>query len=144
MAMSSQHNDFPWCVVGTIVIMYHTTLSMSTSVQYDQRTVFGSHGAYAVWTGTDPRSFNLSANLVAANTLEVIFNLGMVWQAYDWTQKSPPPCKMLIPPLGSSMIFNTKVRIESMDASIPESVHLDYEMPIQIDFSMGLKECKAI
>jgi hypothetical protein len=147
--LSSHHYDAPWCMVGEIVIMYHTTISTSISVQYDERTVFGSHGAYAVWTGTSPRSYSVSANLVAANSAEVVFNLLSVKLAYMWTQNSPPGCKILLLPtsLGASLIFGTMVRIESMDANIDEGVHLDPisgGSPIQITFSMSLKECKPI
>ena len=141
MTISKHHYDVSWCTIGPITIMYHTSISMSTQVTYDERSVFGSHGAYAVWTGTAPRTYSLSANLVAANSNEVKFNMGQVAAAYQWTQQSPPSCQKLTAPGG---IFNTSVRIESFDASIPESTHLDAGAPIQIDFSLGLKECKPI
>lgn len=147
--LSSHHYDAPWCMISEIMIMYHTSISSSISVSYDEKTVFGSHGAYAVWTGTSPRSYSISASLVAANPMEVIFNVGMVGLAYLWTQCSPPGCKILILPtsLGASLLFGTLVRIESMDASIPEMTHLDPisgGSPIQLEFSLNLKECKAI
>ena len=144
MSQSSHHTDVPWCTVGGITILYHTQISMNTSVTYDERTVFGSHGMYAVWTGTAPRTFSVSATLVGANGREVQFNLGQVAAAYKWTQGNPPRCKKLKVPSGASKIFNTRVRIESMDASIPEAVHLFGGAPIQIEFSLNLKECKAI
>ena len=144
MATSNHHEDVKWCTIGDIQILYHTTISMNTSVTYDERTVFGSHGAYAVWTGTAPRNYSISANLVAANTGEVEFNLAQIQTAYNWTQDSPPKCKPLIVPPGAGALFNTHVRIESFDASIPETTHLEAATPIQMDFSLGLKECKAI
>lgn len=143
MATSSHHFDIPWCVIGSIKILYHTSISTNTSVTYDERSVFGSHGAYAVWTGTAPRSYSLSANLVGANPEEVNFNIAQVQNAYNWTQESPPQCRGLKGPSGVGL-FEASVRIESFDASIPEATHLDGGSPIQIDFSLGLKECKAI
>ncbi len=147
--MSSHHWDAPWCMISEIMIMYHTSISSDISVTYDDRTVFGSHGAYAVWTGTSPRDYSISADLVGANSLEVIFNIGMVGLSYLWTQCSPPGCKILLLPtsLGASLIFGTTVRIQSMNASIPEGTHLDPisgGSPIQISFSLSLKECKPI
>ena len=142
---SSHHAEVKWCIVGTIAIMYHTSISVNTSVAYDERTVFGSHGAYAVWTGTAPRSFSISASLVGANLAETTFNLAQVTSAYEWTQESPPGCKGLtLPPVGLAMVLQGTVRIESMDGSIPDGTHIYGGTPIQIDFSMGLKECKAI
>ena len=146
--MSSQfHAEASWCIVGSIIILYHTSISVSTSVTYDARSVFGSHGAYAVWTGTDPRSFTVSASLVGANTSETKFNMEQVLAAYTWTQESPPGCKGLeLPKIDSFGLFNSLVRIESMDGSIPDGTHIDdkWGMPIQIDFSLSLKECRAI
>ena len=145
MDQSSHHQDIPWVVVGKVKILYHTTISMSISVSYDERSVFGSHGAYAVWTGTEPRSFDLSASMVAANTKEAEFNVSQVAEAYDWTQQSPPQCQALVGPIGAGSVFNTDVRILSVSSSIPETVHLTGgEVPIQIDLSLSLKECKAI
>ena len=143
---SAHHIDVPWCIVGNIHIMYHATVTVSTSVQYDQRTVFGSHGAYAVWTGTDPRSFSVSANFVGANALETAFNLGQIQAAYDWTQESPPQCKKIMLPsaVAANSLFGTEVRIESFDGTIPDTVHIYGLAPVQIDFSLSLKECKAI
>lgn len=147
MGESNHHTDVKWCVVGPTTILYHTTISMSIAVQYDQRTVFGSHGAYAVWTGTDPRSYNISANFVAANVTEAQYNVDQITAAYNWTQESPPKCKGLTGPTGVAKIFNTDVRPESVDSSIPEGVHLTpkgHLLPIQIDFSISVKECKEI
>jgi len=140
--ISDHHIDVEWCIVGPITILYHANLSVNTSVTYDERSVFGSHGAYAVWTGTAPRSYSLSTNLVGANSGEVAFNMGLVYLAYDWTQQSPPKCEELKAP--APEIFNTKVRIESYDASIEEGTHLDMNIPIQISLSLSLKECKPI
>lgn len=143
MASSSHHYDVPWTTAGPVVIMYHANISVNTSVQYDQRTVFGSHGAYAVWTGTDPRSYSLSTNMVGANSGEVAFNLGQVVLAYGWTQMSPPTCLPLVSPLTLKDGLVT-VRIESYDSGIDEAVHLDSGMPIQISLSLTLKECRPI
>jgi hypothetical protein len=146
MATSSHHYDTPWCVVGPVTILYHTSISMNTSVSYDERSVFGSHGAYAVWTGTAPRSVSLSANMVAANSNEVMFNIDQVNNAYQWTQENPPSCEALKVKSGMMYraIFDMSVRIESFDSSIAEATHLDGANPIQIDLSLGLKECKPI
>src|SRR5574344_226229 len=138
------HYDLPWCTIGNITILYHTSISVTTNVTYDERSVFGSHGAYAVWSGTAPRNYSLSANLVGARYLEVQFNIAQVVSAYNWTQESPPQCKGLHGPLGVASLFSTSVRIESFDASIPEATHVEYGSPIQIDFSLSLKECKPI
>lgn len=139
MATSAYHRDVPWCTVGPVTILYHANISVNISVQYDQRTVFGSHGAYAVWTGTDPRSFSISSNLVGANSDEVQFNLGQVYSAHEWTQESPPHCGDLASPA-----FWAPVRIESYDSSIEEGVLLDGSTPIQISLSLSVKECKPI
>lgn len=146
MWKSAHHEDIEWCIVGPVSILYHTTISMNVAVQYDQRTVFGSHGAYAVWTGTDPRSFNVSASMVAANSSEIKFNVDQVIAAYQWTQESPPTCQGLTAPTGTSAIFGADVRPESVDSSIQEAVHLDKNGngPIQIDLSLSVKECKEI
>lgn len=144
MALSSHHVDVPWCIVGPIVILYHTSISMNIAVAYDERTVFGSHGAYAVWTGTAPRSYNINASMVGANSLEVLFNMAQVELAYSWTQESPPQCKKLILPLILTRIFTSSVRIESTDATIPEATHIQAAQPIQVEMSLSLKECKAI
>lgn len=144
---SSHHVDVAWCVVGPVSIMYHTSISMNTSVTYDERSVFGSHGAYAVWTGTAPRSYSISASLVGANTMETAFNVSQVRNAYDWTQQSPPRCNNLtLPNMNNRSLFEAAVRIENVDTSIPEMTHTDNasHAPIQIEFSMSLKECKPI
>jgi len=140
--LSDHHTDVEWCVIGPITIMYHANISVNTSVTYDERSVFGSHGAYAVWSGTAPRSFSVSTNLVAANSGEVQFNMGLVYSAYDWTQMSPPICLPLKAP--APAIFDAMVRIESYDSSIEEGTHLDINTPIQISLSLSLKECKPI
>lgn len=139
MAFSAHHIDVDWCVAGPVVIMYHANISVNISVQYDQRTVFGSHGAYAVWLGTDPRSFSVSTNMVGANSGEVAYNLGQVYAAHAWTQESPPHCAEL-----SSPAYSAPVRIESFDSSVEEGVHLNDGIPIQISLSLSLKECKPI
>lgn len=149
MPQSSHHTDADWLVISGkfgIQILYHTSISMSTSVSYDERSIFGSHGAYAVWTGTEPRTYSVSASLVAANGAEVNFNIKQAQSAYAWTQDSPPPCQELKLPTnsGAAYLFETSVRIESFDASIPESTHILESAPVQIEFSLGLKECKAI
>lgn len=144
MASSSHHVDAAWCIVGNVTILHHTTISMNISVAYDERTVFGSHGAYAVWTGTAPRSFSVSSSMVGANIAEIKFNVLQVEAAYSWTQESPPQCKSLKLPSVTSKIFKSAVRIESMDTSIPEMTHIEANTPIQIELSMSLKECKAI
>ena len=144
MATSSHHIDVPWCTVGPVVILYHTSISMNIAVHYDERTVFGSHGAYAVWTGTAPRSFSVSSHMVAANLIEVNFNVAQVEAAYAWTQESPPQCKKLSLPHIYTNIFRSAVRIESTDASIPEATHIQGGKPIQIELSLSVKECKAI
>ena len=142
MGMSAYHIDVSWCVVGDISILYHANVSVNTSVSYDERTVFGSHGAYAVWTGTAPRSVSVSANLVGANSGEVAFNVTQVLNAYNWTQESPPQCRKLTAP--APQLTNMMVRIESFDSSIDEGVLLDGDNPIQISLSLSLKECKPI
>ena len=142
MGMSAHHIDVSWCVVGPVTIMYHANISVSTSVSYDQRSVFGSHGAYAVWTGTEPRSVSVSTSMVAANSAEVKFNMDQVIAAYDWTQGNPPSCRKVQAPAPD--IFNMMVRIESYDSSIEEAVHLDGDSPIQISLSLELKECRPI
>jgi hypothetical protein len=144
MATSAHHVDVPWCIVGGVTILYHTSISMNIAVAYDERTVFGSHGAYAVWTGTAPRSFSIQSSLVGANILEVQFNVAQVEAAYAWTQESPPHCKGLRLPEITSGIFSSSVRIESTDASIPEMTHIQGGRPIQIEMSLSVKECKAI
>jgi len=144
---SSHHYDVEWCTAGPVTILYHANISVNIGVQYDQRTVFGSHGAYAVWTGTDPRSYSISANLVAANADEVAFNLLQIKNAHDWTQESPPSCQPLRSPITHMELTDTgytMVRIEGYDASIDEAVHLDRNRPIQISLSLTLKECKPI
>lgn len=145
--ISAHHNDVPWCVVGPVVILYHASVNVSTSVQYDQRSVFGSHGAYAVWLGTDPRSYSVSSSLVAANSEEVLFNIQMVKAAYDWTQESPPYCGALVSPITNVELDAAgyvDVRIEGYDSSVEEATHLDNMMPIQISLGLTLKECKPI
>lgn len=143
---STHHHDVPWCRVGPIVILYHANINVSTSVSYDERSVFGSHGAYAVWLGTAPRTYSVSTNLVAANSYEVKFNMQQVKAAYDWTQESPPHCAKLVSPITHTEL-DTKsvfVRIESYDSSVEEATHLDSLAPIQISLSLSLKECKPI
>jgi len=142
MGMSAHHIDVAWCVVGPVKIMYHSNISVNVSVQYDARSVFGSHGQYAVWTGTEPRSYSVSSNMVAANADEVQFNLDQVEAAYNWTQENPPGCQKLKAP--ASRIFDAYVRIESYDSSIEEATHLDGTDPIQITLSLSLKECRPI
>jgi len=142
MVTSAHHIDVSWCIVGPVVIMYHANISVNTSVSYDQRSVFGSHGAYAVWLGTEPRSVSVSTEMVAANTDEVKFNIDQVVAAYDWTQGNPPSCKKLKAPAGD--IFDMMVRIEGYDSSIAEGVHLEGDMPIQLSLSLNLKECRPI
>lgn len=147
MGTSSQHHyDSAWCVAGPVTILYHTSISMSTSVTYDERNIFGSHGAYAVWSGTAPRNVSVSASMAAANSSEVRFNIDQVNNAYNWTQGNPPGCHGLKVAGGAIHrgIFDMSVRIESFDSSIPEATHLDYGSPIQIDLSLTLKECKPI
>jgi hypothetical protein len=139
--ISAHHIDVEWCVAGPVTILYHASISVNISVTYDERSVFGSHGAYAVWTGTSPRSFSVSSNLVGANAGEVQFNMGQVVAAHMWTQENPPQCQPLKAP---GMNFSADVRIESYDASIEEGVHLDANTPIQVALSLSLKECKAI
>lgn len=141
---SAHHIDAAWCIVGDVKILHHTTISMSVAVQYDQRSVFGSHGAYAVWTGTEPRSYSVNASMVGANSAEIRFNVAQAEAAYKWTQQSPPQCKKLQLPQITTSLFSTKVRIESTESSIQEMVHIQSGHPIQIDLSMSLKECKAI
>ncbi len=140
--LSAHHIDVSWVVCGPVTIMYHANLSVNTSVNYDQRSVFGSHGAYAVWLGTEPRSFSLSASMVGANTAEVAFHLAQVVNAHGWTQQSPPKCAGLVSPAPDA--FSASVRIESYDSSIEEGVHLDSTTPIQLSLSLSLKECKPI
>jgi len=145
--ISEHHNDVPWCVVGPVVILYHASVSVNTSVSYDERSVFGSHGAYAVWLGTAPRSYSVSTNLVAANSDEVKFNMQQVKMAYDWTQESPPYCAPLVSPMTHVELDSAgyvDVRIESYDSSVEEATHLDSLAPIQIALSLSLKECKPI
>lgn len=141
---SAHHIDVPWCIVGSVTILHHTTISMSITVTYDDKSVFGSHGAYAVWTGTQPRTYSINASMVGANTLEIMFNVAQAEAAYAWTQESPPQCKYLRLPQISTDLFATDVRIESAEASIQEMVHIQSAHPIQIDISMSVKECKAI
>jgi hypothetical protein len=142
MTTSIHHYDVAWCVIGKISILYHANISVNVSVNYDERSVFGSHGAYAVWTGTSPKSISVSSNMVSANSDEVKFNIDQVKLAHEWTQGNPPKCEQITAP--ASEIFNTSVRIESYDSSIDEGVHLDGGNPIQISLSLSLKECKAI
>ncbi len=149
MAGSIHHDDVVWCVVGPVSILYHTSISMNTAVTYDERSVFGSHGAYAVWTGTAPRSYSVTASMVAANSSEVVFNLKQVYNAYQWTQQSPPQCAALRVGNGGlkvngGSLYNDSVRIESFDSSIPDATFMDAGIPIQIELSMSLKECKPI
>ena len=134
-AGSIHHVDVAWCVIGNIQIMYHASLDYNIQVSYQEETVFGSHGVYAVWTGTSPRSFSLSSNLVAANSSEVLENLGQVRKVYNWTQESPPQCKML----SCSAFVTAAVRIESFNTSIEEGVLRDGGIPIQIALSMEIK-----
>ena len=143
---SSHHIDVPWCTVGPVTIMYHANISVNIGVQYDQRSVFGSHGAYAVWLGTDPRTYSVSSNMVAANTPEVIFNIAQVTAAHGWTQMSPPTCLPLVSPMTLPDYSGgpVMVRIEGYDSSVEEGVHLDSKIPIQISLGMSLKECKPI
>ena len=145
---SAHHNDVPWCMAGPVVILYHASINVSTSVSYDQRSVFGSHGAYAVWLGTEPRSYSVSSNLVAANSGEVAFNITQVVVAHQWTQESPPTCMALKSPMtGLSMNEaegGVMVRIEGYDSSVDEATHLDNLTPIQISLGLTLKECKPI
>ena len=142
MATSAHHIDTPWCVVGPVTIMYHANITVNTAVSYDERSVFGSHGMYAVWTGTAPRSISVSTSMVAANGDEVKFNLDQVIAAYDWTQGNPPSCRKLS--AKAPDIFDMMVRIESYDSGIEEAVHLDGDKPIQISLSLSLKECRPI
>jgi len=142
MGMSSHHNDVPWCVIGPVKIMYHASIDVTTTVTYDDRGVFGSHGAYAVWTGTAPRSVNVSSNMVAANADELAFNMAQVEAAYNWTQGNPPKCESLQAP--ASSVFDMDVMIESYSSSIEEGTHIQAGTPIQIALSLSLKECKPI
>jgi hypothetical protein len=145
---SSHHHDVPWCTVGPVIILYHANITVNIGVQYDQRTVFGSHGAYAVWLGTDPRSYSVSTTLVAANSGEVFFNIGQVAAAHNWTQESPPHCDKLKSPMTGTSINESEagvdVRIEGYDSGVDEATHLDSLTPIQISLSLSLKECKPI
>ena len=145
------HYYMAWCVVGDISIFYHANMTTNISVQYDERSVFGSHGMYAVWLGTAPRSFTVWANMVAANTDEVTFNVQQVINAYNWTQESPPECKSMMSPiaLADGGLKDVSVRIESYDSSIEEATFthgtdLLGEAPIQVTLSLSLKECKPI
>ena len=147
MSTSRHHHDVPWCVAGPVKILYHATVSVNISVSYDERSVFGSHGAYAVWLGTAPRSYSISSNLVGANSDEVKFNLEQVEAAHGWTQMSPPSCEPLTSPITTTDIWKpgfVDIRIESYDASVDEAVHLDGDNPIQISLSLSAKECKPI
>jgi hypothetical protein len=148
--LGDHHYDIPWCVIGTITIFYHANLTTNISVQYDERSVFGSHGQYAVWLGTSPRSFTVWANMVAGNGVEVAFNVAQVMAAYSWTQESPPSCKyMKAPiPLGLPLLHLVSVRLETYDSAIEEGTHMLGSTllgaPIQVTLSLSLKECKPI
>lgn len=143
--MSDHHIDVPWCIVGPVVILYHATINVNILVSYDERSVFGSHGAYAVWLGTAPRSYSISSNLVAANSTEVKFNLNQVAAAHGWTQESPPQCAGLKSPItGGASGGDIMVRIESYDSGVEEATFLNDAIPIQISLSLNLKECKPI
>lgn len=146
MAYSEHHYDVAWCQVGDITIMYHANLTVNISVQYDERSVFGSHGQYAVWLGTAPRAYTVWANMVAANGDEIAFNVDQVIKAHQWTQESPPQCKPLKAPAGAA--HNTSVRIETYDSSIEEATMTHGSSkgnaPVQITLSLSLKECKPI
>jgi hypothetical protein len=141
----------PWCVVGNIKIFYHANMTTAISVQYDERSVFGSHGQYAVWLGTAPRSFTVWANMVGTNATEVEFNVQQVINAWKWTQESPPRCKTMVAPIALSKdeLNKIKVRIETYDSSIEEATMTHSAQglgnaPIQVTLSLSLKECKPI
>jgi len=143
--LSAYHTDIPWCTVGWIIILYHCNVSVNTAVNYDERPVFGSHGLYATWTGTAPRDVSVTASLVAANTLECLFNALSVYMAHDWTQESPPICRpMFGPGFPLFWVYSMPVRILNYSTDVAEGVHLDIMIPIQINLSLSLKECKAI
>jgi len=139
---SAIHADVDWCIVGNIHIMYHASLSIDVSIQYHEDTLFGAVGEYAVWTGTTPASFNINSDMVAANTAEILFNKQQVMNGYSWSKQQPPKCKKMITPAPG--LFDKNVRINSFNASIPESTMLIANEPVQISLSLGLKECKPI
>ena len=148
--MSEHHLDMPWCIVGGITIFYHANMTTNIAVQYDERSVFGSHGQYAVWLGTAPRSFTVWTNMVAANHLEVAFNVAQILIAHEWTQDNPPGCRIMKSPIpiGGALLYLLNVRIESYDSSIEEGTMMDgvafVGAPIQVTLSLSLKECKPI
>ncbi len=151
MAFGEHHYDVPWCVVGSISIFYHANMTTNISVQYDERSVFGSHGQYAVWLGTAPRSFTVWSNMVGANSDEITFNVQQVINAWNWTQESPPQCKDMTAPIALSQakMNVVPVRIETYDSSIEEATMTHGtkglgNAPIQVTLSLSLKECKPI
>ena len=138
--VNEQRSDF--ANIGGAVILYHCSYSYSISVQYAEKTVFGSHGVYFPWTGTEPRNFDISANLVAGSPTEATWNLAQVTMLYNWTQESPPKCKNL----SVGYIKGVSVRIESLNVSVDENVLVfDANLtPIQINLSVSVKECSGI
>ena len=142
MGLSAWHADVTWCSAGAATIMYHANISVSQSVNYDEQTVFGSHGMYAVWTGTDPRQWSVSADMVAANSGEAGFNVGQVAALMGWAAESPPSCQQVSAPAGAA--FNGPGRILSWDGSVSDGVHLTGGIVVQVSLSTSIKECKAI
>jgi hypothetical protein len=143
--LSRHHTDLPWCIAGWVTILYHSTIDVGNTVTYDEKTVFGSHGLYAVWSGTSPRNVTTNADMVASNELECLFNMAQIAIAYDWTQDSPPGCRFFLGPPGMLHLYSMMVRIETFGTNIAEGTHLSgLFIPIQISLSLTLKECKAI
>ena len=151
MAFSEHHIDVPWCVVGPISIFYHANMTQSIQVSYDERSVFGSHGQYAVWLGTSPRSLSVWATMVGANAEEVNFNVQQVINAWNWTQENPPSCKTMVAPaaLSNADLNKISVRTETFESNIEEATMTHGttalgNAPIQITLNLTLKECKPI
>jgi len=146
-----QYSEF--ATIGPAHILYHCSYSYSISVQYAEKTVFGSHGVYFPWTGTEPRNFDISANLVAGTPTEAAWNVTQISSLYGWTQASPPTCQIL-----KVGIISTSVRIESLNVSVDENtmvyrneMSLENDtigsvtnLPIQINLSVSVKECRGI
>jgi hypothetical protein len=140
MLVNEYQSEF--AVIGGASILYHCSYSYSISVQYAEKTIFGSHGVYYPWTGTEPRNFDISATLVASSPAEATWNLAQTTILYNWTQESPPQCKKM----KVGFISDIKVRIESLSVSVDENtLVLDAQnTPIQIGLSLSVKECRSI
>lgn len=140
--------SLPWGVFGVIILRNHAQVSESVSVNYIEEQPFASNGMYAVWQNTSVRDISLTAELMAGNVLESIFNILTIKLAWMWCQgvtifgmDLPPLCLPVFSPIHLPITF---IRPVSYSASVDATTPVINFMPVFISLSMSFKECRPI